>query len=226
MKLIEFSRYEYVNLLRRQMGADKLGDFAHVETVQQLTPIELDQLIGGGIDVSIDDIRILHDGTLGYKDSRVLIYSRDVPLASEVSDTVWKIPRFHFANCKKLKDARKNRGTPYAVAINEDGNFSIHKIHMWGRTEYDVFRLVVCEHCLNALSYDGYSHDMPEHTRRRILDSFSIWRFFKSYPKCLVAEDSARASKAEANTGQVRDVSELGSRLKRVRGYDTDIRRN
>ena len=223
MKLIDFSRHGQLNFLRRQMGAHELGSFAPVESVRRLTPIELDQLISGGIDVSTEDIRILDDGTLGYKDSRVLVYSRKVSLASDAGDTIWQVPRFHFANCKKLKDARqRNRWAPYVVATKEDASFAVDRVDIWGRAERAVLRLVVCEHCLHTLSFDGFSHDLPEHERRRILSSFSIWRFFKSYPKCLVVEDSVRESDAGANNGYVRDFSEFSARMKREREYRCD----
>lgn len=223
MKLIEFSRDEHLNLLRRKMGADNLGTFIHVESPQKLTPIELDQLASGGIDVTLADIRILDDGTLGYKDSRVLVYSRDVSLASGPEETIWQIPRFHFANCKKLQDARqRNRWAPYVVAVKEDGDFAINKVHAWGKTERGALRLVVCENCLSALAYEGFSHELPEHKRRRIIASFSIWRFFKKYPKCLVVEDSAREFAAAGTKGQVQDFSEFSARMKREKGYRCD----
>jgi hypothetical protein len=79
-----------------------------------------------------------------------------------------------------------------------------------------------CEHCLHTLSFDGFSHDLPEHERRKIVSSFSIWRFFKSYPKCLVVEDSVRESEAGANNGYVRDFSEFSARMKREREYKCD----
>ena len=223
MKLIEFSRYEYLNLLRRQMGAEKLGSFAPVGTIQKLTPIELEQLISGGIDVSLDEVRVLDDGTLAYKDSRVLLYSRDVSLGSGGEDNIWRMPRFHFANCKHVRDTRqRDRRAQYVVAIKEDGYFAINRVNIWGRTEHDVLRLVVCEYCLDALSFDGFSHDMPEFERRKIAHSFSMARYFKRYPKCLVVTDSEREAEAETSNGYVRDHSEFGARMKRERGYKCD----
>lgn len=223
MKLIEFSRHEYLNLLRRQMGADKLGSFAPVGTIQKLTPIELEQLISGGIDVSLDEIRSLDDGTVAYKDSRVLVYSRDVSLGSNGDGNIWRMPRFHFANCKNLRDARqRDRRAQYVVAIKEDGYFAINRVNIWGRTEHDVLRLVVCEYCLDELSFDGFFHDMLEYERRKIANSFSMARYFKRYPKCLVVTDSDREAEAEANNGYVRDFSEFSARMKRERGYKCD----
>ncbi len=117
---------------------------------------------------------------------------------------------------------QKNRCARYVVSIKEDGNFSINKISIWGRTKHDFLRLVVCEYCLDALSFDGFSHDMPEYDRRKIASSFSISRYFNNYPKCLVVTDSVRESEAEANNGYVRDFSEFGARMKRERGYRCD----
>ncbi len=223
MKLIEFSRYEYLNLLRRQMGADKLGSFAPVGSAQKLTPIELDQLISSGIDVTLDDIRILDDGTLGYKDSRVLVYSRDVSLASDVDDVIWQMPRFHFANCTEFQEAvQRNRWARYVVAIKEDGNFAINKVHKFGGTKRDALRLITCEQCLNALAFDGFSFDLPDGKRRKIVNSFSIGKFFTRYPKCLVVDDSVQESDPTPNEGYVHDFSEFSARMKRERGYQCD----
>lgn len=223
MKLIEFSRNDYLNLLRRQMGADKLGSFAPVGAIQKLTPLELDQLMSGGIDVALDEIRILDDGTLAYKDSRVLVYSRDISLGSVTDDNIWQMPRFHFADCRKLRDTRQREPeAPFVVSIKEDGNFSINKVSIWGKAKHDFLRLVVCEYCLDALAIDGFSHDLPEEPRRRIAHAFSISRYFRKYPKCLVVTDSVREAETEAREGYVRDFSEFGARMKRERGYKCD----
>jgi hypothetical protein len=55
------------------MGADAPGSFAPSYRPDRLTLAELEQLATNGKDVSIDDVVVLEDGTLGYRDSRVLV---------------------------------------------------------------------------------------------------------------------------------------------------------
>ncbi len=81
MKLPDFIKFEPLNFLRRQMGLGENEFTPLTITVRpsELTSSELELLSSGeGIEVSFEDLTILHDGTLAYKDSRVLLYIRDV----------------------------------------------------------------------------------------------------------------------------------------------------
>jgi len=72
MKLPDFFEFEPLNQVKRQMGM-RDDDYAG-----RLTPPELESLFKEGIDVELKDVTILPDGTLAYKDSRVLLYIKDV----------------------------------------------------------------------------------------------------------------------------------------------------
>ena len=78
MKLPDFTNDPKLNALRRDMGATAPGGFSPAYRPNALSPEELEQLANGGIEVLFDEITELEDGTLGYKDSRVLVYIRDV----------------------------------------------------------------------------------------------------------------------------------------------------
>jgi hypothetical protein len=60
-----------------------------------LTALELERLTSqDGLDISLDDLKVLEDGTLAYKDSRVLLYIRDVPIYGDRNrslDTICQI---------------------------------------------------------------------------------------------------------------------------------------
>src|SRR5262249_15899590 len=125
MKLPDFTHDLSLNALRRAMGATAPGGFSPSYRPSLLTQDELDQLAGGGIDVTFDEITKLEDGTLGYKDSRVLVYIRDV--STYGGD--FTLPRFHVAYCRTLDEMRAaRRFERYVVATRDDGQFWIHKI--------------------------------------------------------------------------------------------------
>jgi hypothetical protein len=78
MRLPDFTDDAGLIALRRSMGAVAPGSFFPSYRPDQLTFAELEQLATDGKDVSIDNVAVLEDGTLSYKDSRVLVYIRDV----------------------------------------------------------------------------------------------------------------------------------------------------
>jgi hypothetical protein len=78
MRLPDFTADPGLIALRRLMGADAPGSFSPSYRPDKLTLAELEQLATRGKDVSIDDVVVLEDGTLSYKDSRVIVYIRDV----------------------------------------------------------------------------------------------------------------------------------------------------
>ena len=80
------------------MGAEAPGLFSPNYRPDRLTFAELEQLATDGKDVSIDEVVVLEDGTLSYKDSRVLVYIRDF---SQDGGRHW-VPRIHIG---RLQDA-------------------------------------------------------------------------------------------------------------------------
>jgi hypothetical protein len=103
MKLPDFTDNPKLVALRRAMGAEAPGNFLPNFRPNILTKEELEQLVAGGIEVYFDEITELEDGTLGYKNSRVLVYIRDVPTYG--GD--FTLPKFHVAFCSTpRKDVR------------------------------------------------------------------------------------------------------------------------
>ncbi|MGH7056107.1 MAG: hypothetical protein ACREFA_20085 [Stellaceae bacterium] len=98
MKLPDFIRDRDLIALKRKMGleADALGSFSPQYRPKVLSPGELDTVLESeGIDVAIDEIIPLEDGTIIYKGRRVIVYIRDV---SEFNPN-FNQPRFHIAEC-------------------------------------------------------------------------------------------------------------------------------
>jgi len=73
-------------------------DLSLTVSQQPLNPQQLEQLTTAGIDLpSLAEVRALGDGTLAYRNQRVLVYVRDSAVA------------FHVANCERIRAMRANR---------------------------------------------------------------------------------------------------------------------
>jgi hypothetical protein len=96
--------------------------------------------LGDGIDVSFDQLAVLNDGTLAYKDHRVLFYIRDV----HVFGNKWRQPRYHLSHCKALKKMTESgRIDGYAVAAEVNGISA-------ETSQNERCRLAVCQNCLDT----------------------------------------------------------------------------
>src|SRR6266446_9962135 len=123
MRLPDFTDDADLLTLRRSMGAYAPGSFSSNYRPDKLTLAELEQLATDGKDVSIDDVVVLEDGTLSYKDACVLVYIRDF---SQDGARRW-VPRFHVADCITLQQQRqRNRFGHYVVATRDDGCFQVN----------------------------------------------------------------------------------------------------
>ena len=126
MKLPNFFQFEPLNDVKRKMRIppDVYGSFSvQVQPSNRLTETELNLLTSGeGIDVNFEELSVLLDGTLAFKDSRVLVYIRDVHVMAQDQG----MPKYHFYNCSALvtmtESGRFNR---YVVSATVDGIFSV-----------------------------------------------------------------------------------------------------
>jgi hypothetical protein len=186
MRLASFFDDAGLNGLRSRMGA-ALGTAPSVERRGRLTVVEFEKLISGGIDIqNLDEVRTLSDGTLAYKDQRVLLYIRDVPTYRSKGASPNDLPKFHVSNCKKLQDMRsQNRYGRYVVAARQDGTFQINKIEH-PRSTTSLETLYVCQFCLGRLRWNNFSHDISREMRLRIVRTFLLSDFFLQYPRDLV----------------------------------------
>ena len=167
MKLPDFYHFEPLNSLKERMGLPReaLGTLeVHVDA-GRLTATELERLTSqDGLDIGLDDLRILDDGTLAYKDSRVLLYIRDVSVMGEREP---EPPRYHLANCSTLRQMRERRRfNRYVVSTRLDGVFNLNII----RGQTSTRRLVplsVCQNCLDFLRFDGFRIERSRDRRIR-----------------------------------------------------------
>jgi hypothetical protein len=78
--LPDFLQFEPLNRLRRLMDAPLPENFSSGYVINRLTHDDLDRALEGIEGVTVDDIsqvRPLPDGTLAYRDRRILLYIRD-----------------------------------------------------------------------------------------------------------------------------------------------------
>ena len=191
MKLTDFKNFAPLVNLKTKMGIprDKLGTLRGITlNPHKVSSTEKKNLVEGGVEVSIDDVGISADGTLVYKDQRVLLYIRDVAnYLNRDAD-----PRFHFSNCTTLRDMRqKNRFGKYVVANRTDGEFVLNYITTGRRVEK---KLSVCQNCLDYLSYDGFNLSNSRERRYAAVGRFSCSEFFERYPKNLHHQDAKHSA--------------------------------
>lgn len=169
MKLIDFTNDERFNALRRAMGAPLVTWGEQSEWV----PLDIDAILSeAGIDVDIEDIDILPDGSLVYAGRRVLVYIRD-----QMSDGGY---RFHLADCSTLQGMRyAGKFGRYVVATRADGQFLVNQMYVYPPKEGVLMELRVCKNCLEHMNYKGYANAYGQ--RNSIWTNFSTEEFFKTH---------------------------------------------
>jgi len=216
MRLPDFTADPSLIALRRLMGADAPGSFSPSYQPDELTLAELEQLATDGKDVSIDDVVVLEDGTLSYKDACVLVYIRDF---SQDGARRW-VPRFHVADCITLQQQRqRNRFGHYVVATRDDGYFQVNLIRRGSRVTSQLIRLAVCQNCLDKLGFDGFSLDFSRKSRLTIVSGFTIRRFFQKYPRSLLYWRPINDAATAPINNYPADFDGISRRVREQRGW-------
>jgi hypothetical protein len=212
MKLPDFTNDAGLLALRRRMGADAPGSFSPSYQPNELTLVELEQLSSDGKDVSIDDVVALENGTLSYKDSRVLVYIRDISALQH-----WA-PKFHIADCKTLQQKQQQNGLcRYVVTTRDDGHFLINLVGK--QVSSELMQLRVCQNCLDRLAFDGFSLALPPARRNTIVSGFTIPRFFEKFPKSLLSLRPTGAVETAPLNDYPADFDEISKRVRDRRSW-------
>jgi hypothetical protein len=184
MQLPNFLDDPALNDLRTQMGARELGTFRLSVNAYRFTVRELEQLILEGIEIRyLDEVRALPDGTLCYKDRRVLLYTREAAAgALTTGTTAAPLPPYHFSNCATVRRLREQPGfARHTVSAREDGYFQIG-LTGGSQPQESLQRLRACEECLQELAFDTRPED------------FTIARFFERFRRNLVIDNQEPAA--------------------------------
>ena len=180
MKLLDFKEFEAFNDLRDAMGAVELGYFELFDPAKHLTGQERSELQLSGWLRPLELIRVLPDGTLAIKNSRVIAY---VPDENYFRDRR-EYPVYHVAFCTRLEEMKKTSQPPdllVTTRIAED--YSLLKLRSGGEFSVQSQGFVVCEQCLHKLRYRDF--DLYRNRRRgysqKVLKEFSLDAFFRLY---------------------------------------------
>lgn len=188
MNLKDYLGDPRLNELRAKMGAEKLGSFSTNSSGIRLSALDLEALIGTGIDVEdLSELEALLDHTITYKGTRVILYIRDIPEPQgEIEPS--NLPKFHIANCSTLQKMRSQRRYGrYVVAARDDGLFHVHFKNEVGAIRKSMERLNVCKNCLKEISFNGYHPSLPQQRKAEVVNAFTIAEFFKRWPRDLVS---------------------------------------
>lgn len=164
------------------MGAELVQEFKFDSGISLLDDDFISRLDGDGLEISsLDEVDFREDKTIAYKDQRVLIYIRDVsPYKEEI-----KLPKFHISTCDTLVAMWKiKRAERYVLHRRENGIFQVNIIKS-GTTDVRQEKLDVCRNCLTNLDWNNYYKDRE--SRNRIVEEFSIAKFFETFPKSLLS---------------------------------------
>jgi hypothetical protein len=184
MRLPDFFKSEELNNLKERMGLprDAVGALNVSIGGPRLSALELEKLVSpDGLDIKLDELVVLKDGTLSYKNSRVLLYIRDVMVFGGREAE----PRFHLAKCSTLiKMKENNRFARYVVSTNSNGKFKLNFIK--GGVSHDKLQeLAVCQNCLGLLRFDGFEMTWGRSDRLSAVKAFNLEEVFTIYPRSL-----------------------------------------
>jgi hypothetical protein len=218
MKLPDFVFDEKLNALRAAMGAS-LGDFKPAQSEKTLSPEEIEKLATEGIEIPLEQVEVLNDGSFVYKGRRVIVYIRDVAeYGSRTKER--ELPRFHLAVCETLtrmmdEGRYKKR---YVVSTRDDGFFQIQRIRNDLIKKSDE-HLSVCQHCLHELNYSGFTRFLSSPVKRRRVNEFSIQTFFEAYGRsCVWATPKFDSENAPPNVYGI-NFHRIAKGIKEQRGY-------
>jgi hypothetical protein len=214
--LPSFLNDDFLNSLRTQMGARLSDNFKAEEPVRVIELPEVRrQLLGDGVDVDPNEVTVLPDGTFAYRNLRVLVYIRDVASYGDRQSQ----PRYHLYNCATLEKMRAaNRWRRYVVANRDDGLFQVNIID-GNVPKAKSLRLDVCQNCLAALAWNGFSFALAPADRSRRVSGFALPEFFQRFPRDLhLTTPDQSSDTADINT-YPHNWHEISEERKRLSGY-------
>ncbi len=187
MNLPDFILNSSFNSLRQQLGAPLSLYKVRIQLPKPVpkmrTLVDSKPILPAmGLDIQgLSELQVNPDGTLGYEGRRITVHIRDVQSIRGQHHT----PRFHVANCRTLEEMRsKGKAERYVISDRDDDVFHI-------RVDSGPLRqtsLKVCQHCLDKLSWEGFSLENSGQKRYGIVDRFNLKNFFEKYPRVLISQ--------------------------------------
>ena len=217
-KLPNFLNWALLNTLRNEMKAPLSENFT---PDPEFKPIDLtipELLRSTGVDINIDEISILDDGTLTYKGYRVLLYIRDIPSIAGRDN----MPKYHLTYCKTLETMHKNsRFNRYVVANSDSGEFQVNIIDSGIQSQ--TVRLNVCQNCLDKIHWQGFDIQKVARTKRlQLVSQFALVDFFKAYPRDLISVKPSHTSDTAPLNDYTVDWPNISKSIKIKHGYQCE----
>lgn len=98
MKLKPLNDFPGLSEPRQQMGATQLGEFELFDAAYHITYPEREALNNGQFELTVEQLRVLKDRTLAFKNTRLWMTWADEPY-------------FHLATCEHVQKQRLNKQT-------------------------------------------------------------------------------------------------------------------
>lgn len=213
MILPNFLQWEALTKLRSQMAAPLADSFSSATFKTIILPL-IQQLEGNGVDINIDDISSLADGTIGYRGHRVLLYIRDVAGYAGRSYQ----PRFHLTFCSTLRSKQQMKQmSKYVVATRNDGQFIVHDRSAGGAPS--LMKLVVCQNCLADIAWNGFNSSQSKESKTTQARDFSLTEYFAKYPRDLFAHEPKYNSDTSPSNVYPPNWDEIAAAVKEKRRY-------
>jgi hypothetical protein len=202
------------------MGAAELRAFEPaVGPTSTLTAAQVEILAREGLEIPLDEVDVLEDGTLAYKNQRVVLYIRDV---KQYRQNEPSLPRFHVSDCDTLQGMRaKNRYERYVVATRDTGVFQI-KLMGLNATRYTTSdkSLQVCQNCLIKLNWNEFViYRYIQARRAEIVSSFTLVSYFEKYGKTFVGGMPSHTEQTAPENTYTADFAKVAEVIKKKRGY-------
>jgi hypothetical protein len=215
MKLIDFLSFVPFEQLRSTMGASLVKPIGEI-IIHGLDEHEIRVIGREGLEIESLDVLTFHDdGTLVYKDTRVILYIRDLSFSSRYNNPA--MPRFHVSNCRTLQDmTQRGRGARYVIATREDGIFIVNKTSDGVEEKGINAKLDICKNCLSTLNWSGYTSGG---NKSEIFSHFTISDFFKKYPKSLLSEGNRQKDNVAPLNHYVENWNVLSTALRESKNW-------
>jgi hypothetical protein len=207
-----------LNGLRSSMDAPLVAYEPVLSGERRISRRDLELLETTGLDVDLDSIDVLPDGTFSYQGVPILLYIRFQHQYSGSQD----FPKFHFCNCRTWDHMKAaGRQDRYVISKRLDGKFDIDVAGSDGKVQrLKEASLAVCQNCLHKLSWKNFSlHGTAAHDRQTIVRTFSLEEFFAGRARSLVREKPRWTSDTFPGGSYTNDFNEISARTRRAANW-------
>jgi len=195
VNLPDFREYGPFKSLSKEMGISDgaRSSFKYKLNWNSVTPFDLETLNNSGLEIEgFKGIHFLADGTISYKNTRVLLHLSEWRPGQELDSSF----SFHFSKCRTVKEMQRlGRSKRYIISTRTDGIFKYKLIQEDNSEKLKEDRLNVCKNCLSQLNYHNYGYNVSSlDQKRKASKAFRLNEFFIRF-SCSPANNTLRITK-------------------------------